>query len=43
MLMRSTRGGQRTGGVSNVDIDGNNAFQIKSIKAAIATFETLPR
>jgi hypothetical protein len=30
------------GGVSNVDIDENNAFHIKSIEVAIPTFETLP-
>jgi type I restriction enzyme S subunit len=30
------------GGVSNVDIDGNNAFQIKAIRVVISTFETLP-
>ena len=30
------------GGVSNVDIDGNNAFQIKVIGVVISTFETLP-
>jgi len=30
------------GGVSNVDIDGNNAFQIKAIGVVISTFETLP-
>ena len=30
------------GGVSNVDIDGNNAFQIKAIGVVIPTFETLP-
>jgi len=30
-----------TGGVSNVDIDGNNAFQIKAIGVVISTFETL--
>jgi alpha,alpha-trehalose phosphorylase len=26
-----------------VDIDGNNAFQIKAIGVVISTFETLPR
>jgi hypothetical protein len=31
-----------SGGVSNVDIDGNNTLQIKFIGAAISTFETLP-
>jgi hypothetical protein len=31
-----------SGGVSTVDIDGNNAFHIKAIGAAISTFETLP-
>jgi hypothetical protein len=30
------------GGVSNVDIDRNNALQIKAIGAVISTFETLP-
>jgi hypothetical protein len=30
------------GGVSNVDIDGNNALQIKGIGVVISTFETLP-
>jgi hypothetical protein len=30
------------GGVLNVDIDGNNAFQIKAIGVVISTFETLP-
>jgi hypothetical protein len=30
------------GGVSNVDIDGNNALQIKAIGVVISTFETLP-
>ena len=30
------------GGVSNVDIDGNNALSIKAIGAVISTFETLP-
>jgi len=30
------------GGVSNVDIDGNNAWQIKAIGVVISTFETLP-
>src|SRR4030095_5549134 len=29
------------GGVSNVDIDGNNALQIKAIGVVISTFETL--
>src|SRR5262245_35356541 len=33
---------QQKGGVSNVDIDGNNAFQIKAIGVVISTFETLP-
>src|SRR5215471_13246420 len=32
----------KSGGVSNVDIDGNNAFQIKAIRVVISTFETLP-
>src|SRR5215468_6467619 len=31
-----------TGGVSNVDIDGNNALSIKAIGITISTFETLP-
>ena len=30
------------GGVSNVDIDGNNTLKIKAIGVAISTFETLP-
>jgi hypothetical protein len=30
------------GGVSNVDIDGSNAWQIKAIGVVISTFETLP-
>ena len=30
------------GGVSNVEIDGNNAQQIKAIGVVISTFETLP-
>ena len=30
------------GGVSNVDIDGNNILQIKAIGIVISTFETLP-
>jgi hypothetical protein len=30
------------GGVSNVDIDGNNALNIKAIVVIISTFETLP-
>jgi hypothetical protein len=34
--------GTRRGGVSNVDIDGNNALQIKAIGVVISTFETLP-
>jgi hypothetical protein len=34
--------GAAEGGVSNVDIDGNNALQIKAIEALISTFETLP-
>jgi hypothetical protein len=33
----------RPGGVSNVDIDGNNAWQIKAIGVVISTFETLPK
>ena len=31
-----------SGGVSNVDIDGKNALQIKAIGVVIATVETLP-
>jgi hypothetical protein len=31
------------GGVSNVDIDGNNIIEIKAIGVAISTFETLPK
>jgi hypothetical protein len=31
------------GGVSNVDIDGNNALQIKGIGVVISTLETLPK
>jgi hypothetical protein len=31
MLRRSTRWGQRTRGVSNVDIDGNKSLQIKAL------------
>jgi hypothetical protein len=30
------------GGVSNVDMDGNNALFIKAIQVFISTFETLP-
>jgi hypothetical protein len=30
------------GGVSNVDIDGNNSLYINTLGAAISTFETLP-
>jgi hypothetical protein len=30
------------GGVSNVDIDGNNTLQVKVIGVTIYTFETLP-
>jgi hypothetical protein len=30
------------GGVSNVDIDGNNTLHIKGIGVTISTFETLP-
>ena len=30
------------GGVSNVDIDGNNTLWIKAIGVTISTFETLP-
>jgi hypothetical protein len=32
----------RIGGVSNVDIDGNNIFKIKGIGDIIPAFETLP-
>jgi hypothetical protein len=35
-------GRQKKGGVSNVDIDGNNAWQIKAIGVVISTFETPP-
>jgi len=35
-------GNPTVGGVSNVDIDGNNALQIKAIGVVISTFETLP-
>src|SRR5215471_19062713 len=38
----SQHGAAGTGGVSNVDIDGNNALQIKAIEVVISTFETLP-
>src|SRR2546430_10334408 len=31
-----------TGGVSNVDIDGNHTLQIKALGVTISTFETLP-
>jgi hypothetical protein len=34
--------GSRCGGVSNVDIDGNNTLHVKAIGVAISTFETLP-
>jgi hypothetical protein len=30
------------GGVSNVDIDGNNSLYINTLGAAISTFETRP-
>jgi hypothetical protein len=30
------------GGVSNVDMNGNNALYIKAIQVFISTFETLP-
>ena len=33
---------RRLGGVSNVDIDGNNSLKIKAIGIVISTFETLP-
>jgi hypothetical protein len=33
---------QPIGGVSNVDIDGNHALQIKAIRVVFSTFETLP-
>jgi uncharacterized protein (UPF0261 family) len=32
----------RGGGVSNVDRDGNNAWQSKAIGVVISTFETRP-
>src|SRR5262245_46922498 len=32
-----------TGGVSNVDIDGNNTLEIKAIGVVISTFETRPK
>ena len=32
----------REGGVSNVDIDGNNTLQVNVIGVTISTFETLP-
>jgi hypothetical protein len=32
----------RDGGVSNMDRDGNNTWQIKVIGVTISTFETLP-
>jgi hypothetical protein len=34
--------GTYVGGVSNVDMDGNNALYIKAIQVFISTFETLP-
>jgi hypothetical protein len=34
--------GSRCGGVSNVDIDGNNTLHVKAIGVVISTFETLP-
>lgn len=44
LLMRAAaiRVTEKKGGVSNVDIDGNNALSIKTIEAVISTFETLP-
>ena len=33
---------KEVGGVSNVDIDGNNTLLIKAIGAHISTFEALP-
>ena len=30
------------GGVSNVDIDGNNTLEIKAVGVTISSFETLP-
>jgi hypothetical protein len=33
---------RKYGGVSNVDIDGNNTLYIKVIGVTISTFETLP-
>jgi hypothetical protein len=32
----------KRGGVSNADINGNNAWQIKAIGVVISTFETRP-
>ena len=40
---RSTFGHSPWGGVSNVDIAGNTALQIKAIGVVISTFETLPK
>jgi len=34
--------GRTDGGVSNVDIDGNNSLYINTLGAAISTFETRP-
>ena len=34
--------GSFLGGVSNVDIDGNNTLEIKAMGVTISTFETLP-
>jgi hypothetical protein len=34
--------GMGFGGVSNVDIDGNNTLHVKAIGVVISTFETLP-
>ena len=35
-------GHRRNDGVSNVDMDENNALQIKATRVVISTFETLP-
>jgi site-specific DNA recombinase len=39
---RNTKKHAYLGGVSNVDIDGNNTLQIKALGVTISTFETLP-
>ena len=41
--LQAIRRVRRDGGVSNVDIDGNNALQTKAIGVTISTFETLPK